>query len=120
MGCIVCGRLCCAATPRLRSGFSFEGCMEQLHVVDADGRVDVGWQAVVRIAEAIPVARTLAALDRSVVTQGAADRMYRYVAANRHQLSTCRGGACPAVEPAEVRRRAAASPFWICYSLGLL
>src|SRR5260370_18989744 len=32
------------------------GCMAQLHVVDADGRIDVGWQAVARGAGGIPLA----------------------------------------------------------------
>ncbi|HEY2640531.1 MAG TPA: DUF393 domain-containing protein, partial [Streptosporangiaceae bacterium] len=67
-------------------------CLAQLHVVDADGRIDVGWQAVARIADAIPLARPLATLDRPAVTRVLADRAYRYVARNRHQLSTCRGG----------------------------
>jgi glyoxylase-like metal-dependent hydrolase (beta-lactamase superfamily II)/predicted DCC family thiol-disulfide oxidoreductase YuxK len=95
-------------------------CFAQLHVVDADGRIDVGWRAVARIAGAIPLARPLAALDRLAMTRAAADRAYRYVARNRHQLSTCRGGACMSFEPATSRRRADAGPFWACYSLGLL
>jgi glyoxylase-like metal-dependent hydrolase (beta-lactamase superfamily II)/predicted DCC family thiol-disulfide oxidoreductase YuxK len=97
-----------------------EACLAQLHVVDAGGRVDVGWQAVARVAETIPLARPVAALDRVAVSRAAAGRVYRYVARNRHQLSACRGGACLSFEPAEVRRRADAGPFWACYSLGLL
>jgi glyoxylase-like metal-dependent hydrolase (beta-lactamase superfamily II)/predicted DCC family thiol-disulfide oxidoreductase YuxK len=95
-------------------------CLAQLHVVDVAGRIDVGWQAVARVAAAIPLARPLAALDRLALTRAAAGRVYEYVARNRHQLSTCRGGACASFEPAEVRRRADAGPFWACYSLGLL
>src|SRR5260370_27805829 len=49
-------------------------CLAQLHVVDADGRIDVGWQAVARIAEAIPLARPLAALDRLSMSRAAAGR----------------------------------------------
>jgi glyoxylase-like metal-dependent hydrolase (beta-lactamase superfamily II)/predicted DCC family thiol-disulfide oxidoreductase YuxK len=95
-------------------------CLAQLHVVDGDGRIDVGWQAVARIAEAVPLARPLAALDRLAMTRAAADRAYRFVARNRHQLSTCRGGACMSFEPAEVHRRADAGAFWACYSIGML
>ena len=96
------------------------GCLRQLHVVDADGRIDVGWPAVARIAGAIPLARPVAALDKVAATRAAAGRTYRYIARNRHQLSTCRGGACVSFGPAEVRRRADVGPFWACYSLGLL
>jgi glyoxylase-like metal-dependent hydrolase (beta-lactamase superfamily II)/predicted DCC family thiol-disulfide oxidoreductase YuxK len=95
-------------------------CMTQLHLVDARGEIEVGWPAVARIAAAIPLAAPLAALDRLAVTRAAAAGAYRYVARNRHQLSTCRGGACESFEPASVRRRADAGPFWACYSLGML
>jgi glyoxylase-like metal-dependent hydrolase (beta-lactamase superfamily II)/predicted DCC family thiol-disulfide oxidoreductase YuxK len=99
---------------------TLQGCLAQLHVVDADGRIDAGWQAVARIAEAIPLARPLATLDRNAVTRAVADRAYEYVARNRHQISTCRGGSCAGAGSADVPRRADAGPFWTCYSLGLL
>jgi predicted DCC family thiol-disulfide oxidoreductase YuxK len=99
---------------------ALDECLAQLHVVDSDGRIDVGWQAVARIAEAIPLARPLATLDRNPVTRAVADRVYGYVARNRHQFSTCRGGSCVGAGPAGVRGRADASPFWTCYSLGML
>jgi glyoxylase-like metal-dependent hydrolase (beta-lactamase superfamily II)/predicted DCC family thiol-disulfide oxidoreductase YuxK len=95
-------------------------CTAQLHVVDADGNLDVGWQGVARIAAALPLVRPLAAIDRLAATRAAADASYRYIARNRHQLSTCRGGACESFEPATPRRRADAGPFWTCYSLGML
>src|SRR5260370_9612998 len=37
-------------------------CLAQLHVVDADGRFDVGWQSWARVAEASPGARALAVI----------------------------------------------------------
>jgi len=95
-------------------------CMANLHVVDAGGQVLVGWQAVARIAGAIPLAAPLAALDRLAATRAAAAAGYRYVARNRHQLSTCRGGSCEGLAPAGAGRRADAGPFWTCYSLGLV
>jgi glyoxylase-like metal-dependent hydrolase (beta-lactamase superfamily II)/predicted DCC family thiol-disulfide oxidoreductase YuxK len=95
-------------------------CLAQLHVVDGGGQIMVGWQAVARIAGTIPLAGPLAAVDRLAATRAVAAAAYRYVARNRHQLSTCRGGACESFEPAAVRRRADAGPFWACYSLGLL
>jgi glyoxylase-like metal-dependent hydrolase (beta-lactamase superfamily II)/predicted DCC family thiol-disulfide oxidoreductase YuxK len=95
-------------------------CLAQLHVVDADGRIMVGWQAVARIAGAIPLAGPLTAIDRLAATRAVAAAAYRYVARNRHQLSTCRGGSCESFEPAAVRRQADTGPFWACYSLGLM
>jgi glyoxylase-like metal-dependent hydrolase (beta-lactamase superfamily II)/predicted DCC family thiol-disulfide oxidoreductase YuxK len=95
-------------------------CMATLHVVDASGQVMAGWPAVARIAEAIPLTAPLAALDRLAATRAVAAATYRYVARNRHQLSTCRGGACEGVEPSAVRRRADAGPFWTCYTLGMV
>lgn len=95
-------------------------CLEQLHVIDADGHIDVGWPAVARIAQAIPLTRPFAALDRLAPTRAAGASAYRYVARNRRQLSTCRGGACESFEPAAPPRRGDAGPFWACYSLGLL
>ena len=95
-------------------------CLAQLHVVDAGGRITVGWQAVARIAGAIPLAAPVAAADRLTATRAAAAAVYGYVARNRHQLSTCRGGSCEGQGPAALRRRADAGPFWACYSLGLL
>jgi glyoxylase-like metal-dependent hydrolase (beta-lactamase superfamily II)/predicted DCC family thiol-disulfide oxidoreductase YuxK len=95
-------------------------CLASLHVVDAAGRIDVGWQTVARIAGVIPLAAPVAALDRLRVTRAGADSAYRYIARNRHQLSTCRGGACENFEPASVRRRADTGPFWACYTLGML
>ena len=97
---------------------SLTACLSDLHVIDADGRIDVGWQAVARIAQAIPSMRPLAALDRSAITRTAAEGVYRYISASRHQLSACRGGACPGAE--DGNKRADSGPFWACYSLGLL
>jgi glyoxylase-like metal-dependent hydrolase (beta-lactamase superfamily II)/predicted DCC family thiol-disulfide oxidoreductase YuxK len=95
-------------------------CLAELHVVDSGGQVTVGWPAVARIAAAIPLTAPLTAVDRLAVTRPVAAAAYRYVARNRHQLSTCRGGSCAGPEPAATRRRADAGPFWTCYSLGLL
>lgn len=97
-------------------------CMAELHVVDAVGRIDVGWAAVVRLAEALPAAKPLALLDRTRPTRAAAERAYGFVARNRHQLSTCRGGSCSsgAADHALTHRKADAGPFWTCYSLGML
>jgi glyoxylase-like metal-dependent hydrolase (beta-lactamase superfamily II)/predicted DCC family thiol-disulfide oxidoreductase YuxK len=97
---------------------SLAACLSELHVVDADGRIDVGWQAVARIAAAIPAMWPLAALDRSAITRAAAGRVYRYISASRHQLSACLGGACAGASNG--RQRADTGPFWACYTLGLL
>ena len=97
---------------------SLTACLSELHVVDANGRIDVGWQAVARIAGAIPAIRPLTALDRSAVTRTAADGAFRYVSASRHQLSACLGGGC--VGSGNGQQRADAGPFWACYTFGLL
>jgi predicted DCC family thiol-disulfide oxidoreductase YuxK len=67
-------------------GLSLAACATNLHVVGADGRIDAGWPAVARIAEAIPVLRPLAALDRLPPARAAAQGAYGYARANRHQL----------------------------------
>jgi glyoxylase-like metal-dependent hydrolase (beta-lactamase superfamily II)/predicted DCC family thiol-disulfide oxidoreductase YuxK len=118
-GLVECVALQDGPVQRLHPDLLTADCLAQLHVVDAAGRVSVGWQAVARIAAAIPATRPLAALDRLATTRAAADRAYRFVARNRHQLSTCRGGSC-AADPAQVRLETGNRAFWTCYSLGML
>lgn len=115
------GAVCCVAVQHgpveaVHPALSAQECLAQLHVVDANGGVARGWPAVVRLARVLPWTRPLAALDHLAWTRRAAGRSYAYIARNRHQLSTCRGGACP---PGGADWRTAAAPFWTCYSLGL-
>src|SRR5260370_29696272 len=102
----------------IHPALSLTACLSELHVVDAGGRIDVGWHAVARISRAIPAIRPLAALDRSAVTRAAADGAYRCISASRHQLSACLVGAC--VGAGDGQLRAHPGPFWAFYTLGLL
>lgn len=56
--------------------------------------------------------------DRSAVTRAAAVGLYRYILANRRQLSTCLGGGC--ADAGKGQLRADTGPFWVCYTLGML
>jgi len=70
------------------------GCLRQLHFVDAGGRIDVGWQAVARIAKAIALARSVAALYRVAVTRPVG-----------HQGRGVRAALTPAAAVGQPRRR---------------
>ncbi|TDO93594.1 DCC1-like thiol-disulfide oxidoreductase family protein [Enemella evansiae] len=101
-------------------GLTEADCLTQLHVIDQTGAVRVGWDAVVTVARALPAFTPLTALDRIRPLHHTADRGYRWIAANRLALSTCRGGSCHVADVTEVRRRADSGAFWSCWSLGLL
>ncbi|OYO16508.1 hypothetical protein BI335_10605 [Enemella evansiae] len=101
-------------------GLTETECLTQLHVIDEAGTVRAGWEAVAAVARALPAFAPLTALDRIRPLHRAADRGYRWVAANRLALSTCRGGSCHVADVTDVRRRADSGAFWSCWSLGLL
>jgi hypothetical protein len=63
-------------------------------LVDAGGRIDAGWQAVARIAEAIALARPVAALHRVAVTRPVG-----------HQGRGVRAALTPAAAVGQPRRR---------------
>jgi predicted DCC family thiol-disulfide oxidoreductase YuxK len=76
----------------------------QLHVVQADGAVFAGAEAVVRIMRELPRWRLLSGLYRVPGMKRAADAAYRYVARRRYDWfgkadEGCAAGAC-ALPPA--------------------
>lgn len=96
-------------------------CHRELHVVDTgDATVHAGWDAVVRLAAALPALHPLTALDRLGAVRDAGTAGYRALARHRHALSVCRGGSCATGRTDALARRSAARAFWSCYGLGLL
>lgn len=97
-----------------------EPCLQQLHVVDPDGKVWVGWDAVARLARLFPATWLIGALGVVPPFSWLARAAYRFVAANRYALSKCRGGACRVARPVVVKRQSSLGAFWSCYTLGML
>jgi len=58
-----------------------------LHVVEPDGRLTSGGEAVLRIAEAVPRLRLVARLGRLPLVSRLVEPMYGLVARHRHRLS---------------------------------
>ena len=105
-----------AAYPSL----AIDRCLQELHVVAPDGRVLTGWDAVARLARLSPFTWLIGAVGAVPPFRWLCRLLYRLVATNRYALSKCRGGACHAFRPQEVRRRATLAPLWTCYSVGFL
>jgi glyoxylase-like metal-dependent hydrolase (beta-lactamase superfamily II)/predicted DCC family thiol-disulfide oxidoreductase YuxK len=96
-----------------------EACLRELHVLDPEGRLYVGWDAVARLARLFPTTRIIGAVGSVAPCKQLGRLAYRFVARNRYSLSKCRGGACKVSRPHEVRRRASVGAFWSCYTAGL-
>lgn len=105
---------------RVAAGLDAADCLRELHVVDSGGEVYRGWDGVARIAAELPATGWVGELHRRPRSRALAEQAYHAVARNRHELSLCRGGACSSANLDEVRRRAAPTPFWTCYSLGMV
>ena len=72
---------------------------DKLHVVQADGAVFAGAEAIVRIMRELPGWRMLSGIYRVPGMKRAADAAYRYVARRRYDWfgkadEGCRSGAC--------------------------
>lgn len=102
------------------SALVLDRCLQQLHVVDSGGEVLSGWAAVTRLARLSPWTWWIGAFGSVPPFTWLGNLAYGFVAKNRYALSKCRGGACHASKPRDVRRRAALAPLWTCYSLGFL
>ncbi|SRR5579871_1038017 len=101
----------------LPAGLVMENCLRELHVVIAE-KTYVGWDAVARLARLFPPTWLIGAVGAVPPFSWLGRGLYRYVAANRHAVSRCRGGVCASAKPAEVRRRTASGAFWTCRSIG--
>ncbi|MBZ5596213.1 MAG: DCC1-like thiol-disulfide oxidoreductase family protein [Acidobacteriia bacterium] len=99
---------------------AIDRCLQELHVVTPDERVLTGWDAVARLARLSPFTWMIGAVGAVPPFRWIGRLVYRLVAANRYALSKCRGGACHAFRPREVRRRTGLAPFWTCYTIGFL
>jgi glyoxylase-like metal-dependent hydrolase (beta-lactamase superfamily II)/predicted DCC family thiol-disulfide oxidoreductase YuxK len=102
------------------SSLTMDRCLQEIHVVTPESGVLVGWDAVARLARLSPFTWPIGALGAVPPFRWLGRLMYRFIAANRYALSKCRGGACHASCPTDVRKRAALAPFWTCYAFGLL
>jgi ribonuclease/clavin/mitogillin len=101
-------------------GLPLEECLRQLHVLEPDGTVQIGWGAVCRLARLFPSTRLIGVLGQLIGLRWFGDLAYGFVARNRYTLSKCRGGACRVAKPERVRNQAKLTPFWSCYTLGFL
>jgi glyoxylase-like metal-dependent hydrolase (beta-lactamase superfamily II)/predicted DCC family thiol-disulfide oxidoreductase YuxK len=115
-----CVPLSAEALARLGPRLRMEDCLRQLHVVAADGRVYVGWDAVACLARLCPATWLAGVLGQLSPFCNFGRLLYGFVAANRYSLSKCRGGACRIAKPDAVRRQARLGAFWSCYLFGFL
>jgi len=99
---------------------AIDRCLQELHIVAPDGRVLAGWDAVARLARLSPFTWLIGTVGAVPPFRWLGGLLYRPVATNRYALSKCRGGACHAFRPHEVRRHTTLAPFWTCYSIGFL
>ena len=99
---------------------SIDRCLQQLHIITPEQHVLTGWDAVARLARLSPLTWAVGAIGSAPVCRSIGRLLYGFVAKNRYALSKCRGGACHASRPHDVRRKAALAPLWTCYSVGFL
>ncbi len=102
----------------LDSRLDLEACLRELHVLDPDGNLFVGWRAVTCLARLFPTTRLVGVLGSMWPFRPLGESAYRLVASNRYSISKCRGGACQSAKPQEVRKNAKLHAFWFCYTIG--
>lgn len=71
-----------------------DACLRELHVLDSNVRLYVGWDAVARLARLFPSTWIIGAVGSLPPLKQLGRLAYRFIARNRHSLSKCRGGAC--------------------------
>ena len=77
----------------------------QMHVMDPEGRVSGGYDALVALAPILPAVRWLRRVLAAAPVRTVGSRAYRWVAANRYRLGgqrSCHGGACRIRPPARL------------------
>lgn len=107
-------------TSILDDGLALDQCLQQLHIIEPDGTVQVGWSAVSRLARLFPATWVIGALGQLFPFRLLSQRVYGFVARNRYALSKCRGGTCHVAKPEDVRRQVKLGSFWSCYTAGFL
>lgn len=119
-GLTECVAISAEALAGINARLELEACLRELHVVDPEGNILVGWDAVARLARLFPATWPVGALGSVWPFRAAARAAYRFVARNRYALSKCRGGVCKSSNPRRVRGKARLTAFWSCHSVGLL
>jgi len=104
--------------PTVDSRLRMDDCLRQLHVVNPEHEILVGWDAVAALARLFPPTWVIGKLGRCFPFRNVGRLLYGFVATNRYSLSKCRGGACRVARPEAVRRQADLGAFWSCYTLG--
>jgi glyoxylase-like metal-dependent hydrolase (beta-lactamase superfamily II)/predicted DCC family thiol-disulfide oxidoreductase YuxK len=95
-----------------------DDCLRELHVLDSNGRLYVGWDAVARLARLFPATWIIGAVGSIPPLKQLGRLAYRFIARNRHSLSKCRGGACRVAKLDAVRKQSSQGAFWTCYTTG--
>jgi hydroxyacylglutathione hydrolase len=114
----ICLPISAEVLPAIDSRLRLDDCLRQLHVVNPEGEILVGWDAVAALARLFRSTWLIGVLGQRIPLRGLGRLLYGYVAANRYSLSKCRGGACRVAKPEAVRREARIGAFWSCYTLG--
>ncbi|WP_135555030.1 thiol-disulfide oxidoreductase DCC family protein [Paenibacillus cymbidii] len=88
-----------APSAMLPAGYAREELLAQLHVIDEDGRLYRGADAIFRIMRSVPSLRFVAPLYRIPGMKPLADSIYRIVAKHRYRLfgqvgDDCSSGSC--------------------------
>ncbi|HVN09360.1 MAG TPA: DCC1-like thiol-disulfide oxidoreductase family protein, partial [Patescibacteria group bacterium] len=91
-GLTECVAISAEALSAIDARLELEACLRELHVVDPEGNILVGWDAVARLARLFPATWPVGALGSVWPFRAAARAAYRFVARNRYALSKCRGG----------------------------
>ena len=93
----------------LLPGVSAADLQAQLHVIEADGRVYRGAEAIIRIMRTVPWMKPIAWLYAVPGCKPLADAAYRWIARHRYALfgttDACESGACRLPDRTDARDR---------------
>src|SRR5215471_667428 len=109
-----------ASLPRIHPNLDIEACLRELHLITPEGKVEVGADAVIRLARLFAETRLIGNVAGAPGIRWISRMMYRFVALNRYALSKCRGGACRVVRPDALIKHSGLGAFWSCYLIGAL
>ncbi len=79
---------------RVAPALALETAMRQMHVVDAHGRMDGGYDAQLRIMRRVPLLWLFGLLGALPGVRQIGSAVYRYVAANRRRQGVCSDELC--------------------------
>lgn len=85
-------------TDNLPLNLSVEDLYAQIHVIDEEGRLFKGAEALTRVVKTVPTLQWIAWLYRVPGMHYVADQLYKWIAKHRYQLfgtvDECENGAC--------------------------